>query len=45
MVSTSVVNCFAPSPDGPLLVIDHTVTAVWGKKDGEWKVVNLSETG
>ncbi|MFG1691293.1 YybH family protein [Gemmatimonadota bacterium] len=43
-ISTSVVNCFAPSPEGPVLVIDHTWTAVWAKEDSQWKIVNVSET-
>lgn len=44
VISTAVVNCFAPSPDGPVLVIDHTWTAVWANENGEWKIVNVSET-
>ncbi len=43
-ISTWVSICFAPSPEGPVLVDDHTWTAVWAKKDGQWKIVNVSET-
>jgi len=44
-ISTSVVNCYAPSAEGPpVLVIDHTWTAVWAEADSQWKIVNVSET-
>jgi uncharacterized protein (TIGR02246 family) len=43
-ISTSVVNCVAPSPEGAVLVIDHTWTAVWAKEESQWKIVNVSET-
>ena len=44
VISTSMVECVGPSADGSPVVIDHTWTAVWVKGDGEWKIVNFSET-
>ena len=44
VISTCVVKCFGPATAGSPVVIDHTWTTVWAKRDGLWKIENLSET-
>lgn len=44
VVSTSVGKCVGPAADGSPVVIDHTWTVVWAKRDDQWKIVNMSET-
>ena len=44
VISSSAVECVGPVADGGPVVIDHTWTAVWVKRNDEWKIVNMSET-
>ena len=43
-VFTADFGCTGTASGGDPLVLDHTVTAVMEKQDGEWKCVNFSET-
>jgi len=43
-VFTADLGCTGTTRSGEPLVLDHTVTSVMQKQDGEWKCVNFSET-